>query len=221
MELDSGDRFPGESARGSASSIASRPRRDPGKYAKRSCNSSDRLTESGILAQRGVSCHDTAFQTRPARHLPDRASWIDCRDAVIHVNVVMDVLRHDMVVDLRCMMRASTIKANQVYDAEIFLVEREAVQGRGRWACQSNRPALRSQGSACVEEMLGSVVARVVDIGGRVHTPPEPHDQPCAARGGERTVSFTAIDSLSAAEESSVGPEQGPEVCIHGEQPWA
>ena len=35
----------------------------------------DRIPESGVLAQRGVGSHDTAFQARPARHFPDCASW--------------------------------------------------------------------------------------------------------------------------------------------------
>src|SRR4249920_2268717 len=67
-----------------------------------------------------------------------------------------------------------------------------------------------------MQEVLASIVARVVDVGGRVHAASEPYDQPRAAGGRERTVRFAAIDGLSAAEESAVGPEQGPEVCIHG-----
>ena len=93
-----------------------------------------------------------------------------------------------------------------MYDAEILLVEREAVQGGGRWACQRNCSVLRSQGSPRVEEMLARIVAPVVHIGWRVHAASEPYDQPGATGGRESTVSFAAIDSLSAAEEISVGP---------------
>lgn len=90
---------PGDSARGSASSIASRPRRDPGKYAKRCRNSSN---QSRILAERGVRSYDAAFQARSAGDFPDGATRIDRHDAVEDSEVVFDVLGDDMVIGLGC-----------------------------------------------------------------------------------------------------------------------
>ena len=100
-------------------------------------------------------------------------------------------------------------------DREIFLVEREAVQRGSRRSRQSNRSPLRGDGCAGVQEMLTSIVTRLVDVCVGIHTASQPHDQSRAVRRPERTVGLTTVEGLSAAEESTVGPELVSQACIH------
>ena len=62
----------------------------------------DRLSQSRILAERGVRSYHTAFQARSAGDFPDGATRIDRHDAVEDSDVVFDVLGDDMVIGLGC-----------------------------------------------------------------------------------------------------------------------
>ena len=66
---------------------------------------------------------------------------------------------------------------------EIFLIEREAVQRRGRWAGKRGTSPLRCQRRSSMQEMPAGIIADVVEIGGRIHAAPQPYDQSFASGG--------------------------------------
>jgi hypothetical protein len=87
----------------------------------------DVLPEFRIFVKCGVRGHHTPFEAGPAGYFPHGAGRVDRRDAAVDAKIVFNLLCHDMMVDLRCSVRTTTVKPDKVDNRKIFLIERKAV----------------------------------------------------------------------------------------------
>src|SRR5215218_5279964 len=64
--------------------------------------------------------------------------------------------------------------------------------------------------------MLAGVVARLIDVGGRVHASPKAYDHPGAPGLSKRTIVLAAVEGLRAAEDTAMDSGQVSKVGVHG-----
>ena len=131
---------PGDSDRPSASLIASLPWCEPGKCAKRCCNSSI------ASLSRGSWCSAESAVTTPPSRLDRQATSQTARagltrsDAVVHLEVILDVLADDMMFELGRMTGAAADQGERDGRRDDLPGKGRIRGGCGRSSCQSNGP---------------------------------------------------------------------------------
>ena len=88
----------------------------------------NRFEQSWIVSQSRIGGDHTTFKAGPTGNLPHRPFRADGNYPVVHAEVVLDVLADDMVLGASCLTGSAVIKADEMDNGEILLVERKSVE---------------------------------------------------------------------------------------------